>query len=201
MLEPFAAMCPRCGRPYASPPNHLCGHCISHPPPFGRARACTTYSRSTPEAPLARALHALKYGRDISYAKPLAQIMVGRSPADRTYDTIVPVPLHVDRLRWRGFNQAALLARPLARHWRLRLEYRALRRTRATPPQVGLGEAARRRNIADAFEIPPDWSGRGKRILLVDDVYTTGATLEECSRLLLDSGASQVDALVLARAR
>lgn len=120
--------------------------------------------------------------------------------AARGYDAIVPVPLHIARLRWRGFNQAVLLARPLARSWRIPLEPLALRRSRPTAPQVGLGEVERRRNIAGAFEIRDAAAIRGRRVLLVDDVFTTGATVEECSRVLLKGGALAVDVAVLARA-
>ncbi len=117
------------------------------------------------------------------------------------YDAIVPVPLHVARLRWRGFNQAALLARPLARRCRLPMETLALRRIRPTTPQVGLGQVERRRNIAGAFAIRRRSSIVGRRILLIDDVYTTGATVEECARVLLEGGARLADVAVLARAR
>jgi ComF family protein len=149
---------------------------------------------------LSRAIHRFKYGRDVSHARPLADLMTAVLRNVSGYDAIVPVPLHLARLRWRGFNQAVLLARPIARFWRIPLEALALRRSRPTAPQVGLGEAERRRNIAGAFEIRDSAAIRRRRILLIDDVYTTGATVEECSRIVLEGGALAVDVAVVARA-
>jgi len=117
-----------------------------------------------------------------------------------THDLLVPVPLHLRRLRWRGFNQALLLTRPLAQRCGARLDPFVLARTRPTSPQVGLDEAARRRNIAGAFAVRDPAVVRRRSVLLIDDVYTTGATVEECARVLRRAGASRVDVLVLARA-
>ncbi|MFL7794769.1 MAG: ComF family protein [Anaerolineae bacterium] len=115
-------------------------------------------------------------------------------------DVIVPVPLHADRLRERGYNQAALLARELARQADLAIDEQVLVRKRATAPQVKLDANQRKENMRDAFCCPDD-SLAGKRILLIDDVCTTGATLEACAAALLESGAHSVQALTLARAR
>jgi ComF family protein len=116
------------------------------------------------------------------------------------YDAIVPVPLHLSRLRWRGFNQAVVLAKPLAAQRACPIRPMALERLRPTPPQVGLGGDERRRNVANAFRIRPGWSPTGTRVLLVDDIYTTGATVEECAKVLRRGGARAVDIAVLARA-
>ncbi len=195
------AMCLRCGQPFHTPPDHSCQRCLATPPQFDLARSCSTYDRAYPDDPLARSLHRLKYNRDISFARPLAHLLAQRLPLADRHDAIVPVPLHIDRLRWRGFNQAVVLARPLAEKRNTPLIVDALRRVRATQSQVGLGEAERRRNIAGAFRLSNTWSPNELRVLLIDDVYTTGATVNECARVLRKAGASAVDVGVLARAR
>jgi ComF family protein len=146
-------------------------------------------------------LQQYKYQRDVWLARPLGALVAARAPFDPDdYDVIMPVPLHVQRLRWRGFNQAQLLARPLARAVRLPLDPHALHRVRPTRPQVDLDETQRRHNVAGAFRVARTDRVAGRRILLVDDVFTTGATVNECSRVLLRAHAKQVDVLVLARA-
>ena len=192
--------CPSCGRALRSGGDHPCQRCIERPPPFTNVWACATYSRGDRDAPLARAIRRLKYDRDVSYARPLAQMMANVLGEHCDHDAIVPVPLHIDRLRWRGFNQAVVIARQLARRHRLPVEAMTLCRLRPTPPQVGLDEAERRRNIAGAFAMRQGCNVTGKKILLVDDVYTTGATVEECARVLMRGSARQVDVAVLARA-
>lgn len=166
------------------------------------ARACATYVASAPaSAPLKRALQRYKYVPDVSLAPALGRLLLVHCPlTPASYDVLVPVPLHIRRLRWRGFNQAQLLARHVARQNRLPLDPFALERTRATDPQVELDDDARRRNVNGAFVVPDAARVRGRRVLLVDDVYTTGATANECSRTLLRAGARHVDVLVLARA-
>jgi ComF family protein len=151
------------------------------------------------ESPLKSALKRFKYDRDVSLAPVLGSLLVDHAPlvAD-DYDVLVPVPLHDGRLRWRGFNQALLLARALGK--RSRVDPFALRRKRATTSQVGLSEAERGRNVRDAFVVDCPERVSGLSVLLVDDVYTTGATAESCAATLLDAGVSRVDVLVLARA-
>jgi len=195
-----AGKCVRCGRAFASGGERQCSDCIDHPPAFERLWACSTYSRNRPDAPLARAIRRLKYDRDVSFAKPLAALLIERFRGDFTYDAIVPVPLHLSRLRWRGFNQAVVLGKPLSAHRVCPMHALALERVRPTPPQVGLGGEARRRNMANAFRVRPEWRLSGKRILLVDDIYTTGATVDECAKVLRRAGASAVGVAVLARA-
>ncbi len=116
------------------------------------------------------------------------------------HDLVIPVPLHRDRLRWRGFNHAYFLAAPLARRLFLPLAATALCRKRATQPQVSLPERARLDNVRGAFGVPDYRRVAGRRILLVDDVYTTGATAAACAAALDRAGASVVDVLTLARA-
>jgi ComF family protein len=116
------------------------------------------------------------------------------------YSLIVPVPLHPRRLRQRGFNQSVILAREIVKRCGIAMDFRALRRIVDTESQAGLKKEERRSNIRRAFSIPDPERVRGRRILLVDDVYTTGSTLGECARILLKGGAEAVGALTLARA-
>lgn len=189
-------LCPRCGRlfPVRQGPDHLCGPCQTEPPPFAAARAAVIYRE---DGPSGQAIKRLKYHRDLQYLPVLTGWL--REPACLELaagaDVIVPVPLHVRRLRERGFNQALLLARSLGgvllRH--------TLIRTRHTKPQTGLNPRDRRDNVRQAFAVarPPDV--KGKVALLVDDVYTTGATVRECARVLLAAGAREVRVLTVAR--
>jgi ComF family protein len=148
---------------------------------------------------LATALHRYKYGRDVTLAPILARLLTRGCPHRPEYDLLIPVPLHVSRLRWRGFNQSLLLTKELARSWEMPLDPFVLRRCRSTPPQVGLDERARRRNVRGAFTVVDRTSIKGRSVLLVDDVFTTGATVNECAATLRRAGARCVDVLVLAR--
>ena len=132
-------------------------------------------------------------------AKPLGRLMISALPQGVDADMIIPVPLHPTRLRAREFNQSLLLADQLSRHLARPVSATNLVRIAATDPQTTLSRQERLRNLRNAFEIrrPPDLSG--KRILLVDDVFTTGATLNECAKSLRNAGAGPVFALTLAR--
>lgn len=199
---PRSPLCPSCGLPFRTRlgADHPCGRCLRRRPAFRRARACALYvSSAAEESPLAKALHLFKYGRDVTVGADLSHLLVARCPHPPEYDLLVPVPLHPARLRWRGFNQSLLLARPLGRSWGVEVDPLVLRRARSTPPQVGLDESARRKNVRGAFRVAVPGSIRGRSILLVDDVLTTGATANECALTLRRSGARRVDVLVLAR--
>jgi ComF family protein len=115
-------------------------------------------------------------------------------------DLIIPVPLHPKRLRWRGFNQSVLLARQISHAYKIPMDPFVLRRDHETAPQTQLAEDERRKNVRGAFTLNPDRSVDGKNILLVDDVYTSGATVNECSRILKRNGSKQVFVVTLARA-
>jgi len=168
---------------------------------FGKARACVIYDAKSGKHPFNAVLHRYKYARDVSLAVPLSRLLTERAPLDpAAYDLIVPVPLHIDRLRWRGFNQAQLLAAPLARRAGVPIDAFVLERVRATQPQVELNNVERRRNVVRAFRVAEPERVRRRRILLVDDVYTTGATAHECAKALMRAGGHSVDVLVLARA-
>jgi ComF family protein len=132
-------------------------------------------------------------------AGTLSRLVNRALPLDDRYDVIVPVPLHWHR-RWsRGFNQAELLAHEVSRHRRIPV-LKALRRSKATLNQAGLTSAGRRRNMAAAFQPCDGMDIRGKRILLIDDVFTTGATASACARALKKAGAGNVTLLTIARA-
>ena len=145
------------------------------------------------------AIVRLKYAGRFDLASRLAPLMARAiAPLASALDVVVPVPLHPARLAERGFDQAALLAGPVARALRLPLATRALERTRATPRQASLDRAARASNVASAFRCRTPRAIEGRRVLLVDDVRTTGATLAACLEALRTSGAVEVDTLVLA---
>jgi ComF family protein len=193
------AVCDRCGAPLGAEVSEgaVCAVCIARPPRWDRARAAFVY-----EAASRRLVLDLKRSgrRDglVTFAGWMAQAGA-RLLAEA--DLIVPVPLHYARLATRGFNQSAWLASALSRRSGVPLAVDALKRTRRTPTQGGLSARARRRNVAGAFAVRPSRAGlvHGKRIVLIDDVLTTGATLSACTRALKRAGARQVDVLVLAR--
>jgi len=199
-----APLCARCGVPFATrgASDHLCGHCLVQAPPFGCARACAMYdARQSSHDPVKSVLQRYKYSRNVGLARPLGQLLIERCPFPLiNYDVIIPVPLHLNRLRWRGFNQANLLAAILGRDAGLPVDPFSMERTRPTLPQVELTEPERRRNVAHAFRITRPHRVRGQRVLLLDDVYTTGATVTECARVLHEADAASIDVLVLARA-
>jgi len=154
------------------------------------------------DEPVARLLQRLKYGADRTVLPALAEIVAGRDLADcAAADMIIPVPLHISRLRRRGLNQSLLLARLFFPERRQAIHCDFLIRHRPTPPQTGLSGDARRRNLQGAFSLTSA-SGAiaGRHVLLIDDVRTTGSTLAECRRVLLSGGAARVSCLTLARA-
>lgn len=198
-------LCRHCGRPFpdASGDDHLCGACLARPPRFARARSWACYPREeNTDQPLRQVIQSFKYGRKVSLGKPLGRLMARGSRdfvAESRIDLILPVPLHPRRLRWRGFNQALLLARQVSRLHAIPLDPFILYRTRETPPQTQLAEDERRANMRGAFSLYPGKSIAKKNLLLVDDVYTSGATVNECSRTLRQAGAKQVFVLTFAR--
>jgi ComF family protein len=195
------AVCAACGLPMAGPPTAglVCDGCRHAPPAWGEGRAAALY-----DGPIRRAVLALKHGDRLDIATAAAPwlLRAGRPLVARA-DLIAPVPLHWTRLAWRRFNQSAELARALCR-LAARPEALApdlLRRIRRTPSQEGRSRAARHANMAGAVAVSRRWATRieGRRVLLVDDVMTTGATLSACAEALRAAGAAGVDVLVLAR--
>jgi len=198
-------LCNCCGRPFldTSGDDHLCGNCIARRPHFTRARAWACYPGDPgDEHPLREILQRFKYGRKVALGKPLGRLMAIECREffdDSDVDVVIPVPLHPRRLRWRGFNQSVVLAREIGKQWHLPVDPFALARARETPPQTKLNEEERRINMRRAFSVSADESVEGKAVLLIDDVYTSGATVNECSRALKRGGAKEVFVLTLAR--
>lgn len=191
--------CPRCALPYPTEAgsDHLCEGCSRQEPPFAWTVAAGVY-----EEQLRLIIHRFKYRRSLVLDRPLAGLMEGALASHLVEfrpDLLVPVPLHVTRLRQRGFNQALLVARILGRRLQLPVASRLLRREGQTPAQQGLSAAERARNLKGVFAV----AGRleGQKVLLVDDVMTTAATAREAAQTLLAAGAGAVAVAVLARAR
>jgi len=191
--------CTICGNPFLSPEteNHPCGACLKKERYFTEARAVGYY-----EGSLQGAIHRWKYEGKAHLTTLLGQWMaegLNRYWARSRFNLLIPVPLHVERLRERGFNQALLLVKEIS--WRTGIPYgkRILRKGRSTSPQVSLSGPEREKEVKGAFSVIEGEKVEAKSILLVDDVYTTGATASECSRVLLTAGAERVDVLTLAR--
>jgi ComF family protein len=149
--------------------------------------------------PLQDAICALKYRKVFALAKPLAALTIRALPEELDADLIVPVPLHPSRLRTREFNQSALIADRVGKHLRRPVSMANLIRTIATEPQTFLTRSERLRNLRRAFMVRKPELLAERRILLVDDVFTTGTTLNECAKVLRSAGAASVSALTLAR--
>ncbi len=181
--------CPQCGE--LTTFSERCGACLNKPPHFDRTFALFRY-----EFPVDRMIHAFKYGHQLAVGHWLGQLLAERIAPG--VDLIIPLPLHTERLRERGFNQAMEMAREIEKKAKIPVDRNSLLRTRPTPPQAGLDHKERRKNVRGAFECRSDLSGR--HILLVDDVMTTGATLDECARILKLHGATEVSVAVAARA-
>jgi ComF family protein len=193
-------LCPRCGIPYpvTEGEDHLCGECLATTRPYAISRAVGRY-----EGTLLTAIHLFKYQGKIGIGKLLGRIMAdfaGTQWDMRVFSAIMPVPLHRKRLRERGFNQAVILAREVAKRFSLPLDFMTLRRKVFTAPQVGLGKEDRSANVRGAFLVRKPQKVAGRRILLVDDVTTTGSTLRECASALMHEEAEAVAVLTLARA-
>ena len=194
LRSPF---CRCCGEKVAGGTDrrHLCGRCLSQPPPYLRARACIRYDQ-----PVSGLLHRLKYGGDTSVLPGLEYIIRNADSLDIPQpDLVVPVPLHPQRLKERGLNQAVLLARLFFPERLRQIRPDVLVRLRNTPAQTSLDGPARRKNLRGAFAVAEKALVQGRTVCLVDDVYTTGTTVSECSRPLLRAGAREVVVLTLAR--
>lgn len=185
--------CARCALPLPTSAA-LCGQCQRRPPPWDAAWAPFRYGW-----PLDRLESRYKFGRDLAAGRTLARLWQDEARSIDLPQLIVPVPLHRQRLRQRGYNQALELARPLARHFGVPLRHDALLRQRATAAQTELDAVARRRNVRGAFAVRPGVA-LPAHVAVLDDVFTTGATLGECVRTLKRAGAQRVDVWALARA-
>lgn len=185
-----ALCCPACALP--TPDGATCGHCLSQPPLFARTAAVFSYG-----FPLDKLIHAMKYGERLPLAQALGKKLAQHAGRGSLPDCIIPMPLHPAKLRTRGFNQSLLLAATVARELGIELLPHACRRIRDTPPQSSLPWKERKRNVRGAFECDVDLSGR--RVALVDDVLTTGASMEALAEAVLKRGATEVSVWVVAR--
>ena len=204
----ISPLCRVCGMPFKSREgdDHVCGECLQNPKNFRLARAAAVYT------PLTLALvHGFKYNGKIQLADPLGAMLAdafSRFWDIGDIDLVLPVPLHRKRFRGRGFNQAYLLAKAFVRQLNgtgsvsttTTVEKGALFRTRCTASQTGLKRKGRLDNIKNAFRVKNTAVIIDRHILLIDDIYTTGATVNECAKVLRGSGASRVDVLTVARA-
>ncbi len=189
--------CDICGYPFEYQMDHhtICGACIQQPPPYSRARAVFRYNHVSKQL-----VTSLKYHDKTHIVPYVAEWMVraGQDILDEA-DYIIPVPLHRRRLWARRYNQAALLSKHVSRKTTVPVFYNALQRMRYTPPQAGLNYKQRMKNVQGAFQVEAKCRFRikNKRIILIDDVLTTGATVKACARALLKAGAQRVDVLTL----
>jgi ComF family protein len=192
-------LCDGCGTPFEYAHGDRCAACQARPRAFARARAACVYDEASRELIL-----QFKHADRLDLARLFAG-WIGRAAPEliAEADAIAPIPLHPLRLLSRRYNQAAEIARPLARRHGKAYLPGALIRTRRTETQAGKSAGGRRRNVAGVFAAPEAMRRRieGKRILLIDDVLTTGATAEACARALIKGGAAAVDLAVIARVR
>jgi competence protein ComFC len=187
------AICPICGNPQSE--EKICPRCLDSRPYFTSLRSHTVYS-----GPIKEAIHRLKYRRDLGMGEVLSRPMItSLEKLNWSLDVITSVPLGLVRFKERGYNQATLLARPIALCLEIPFSTRALVRKRETRTQVGLNVSERHDNMVDAFRADGNIV-YGKNLLVVDDVATSGATLNACAKALLDAGADKVYCFSLARA-
>jgi ComF family protein len=185
-----APSCPQCALP--TPGGEVCGACLKHPPTFDRTLAVFAYA-----FPLDTLVKQCKYAHATSLTAFFAEQMALRAAADDKLDFLLPMPLHPARLAQRGFNQAAETARRLSPRVGIPCLPTACQRVRDTPSQAGLDLKARQRNLRGAFTCSLDLTG--KRVALIDDVMTTGSSLNELARVVRKAGAVEIQAWVLAR--
>ena len=183
--------CKRCSSPFSSEYSDICAECLNMPPAFSRAISFGLYADM-----LATAINIYKFHGIKRLHKPLGRFLLEFDLAGA--DAIISVPLSIRSLRERGFNQSLLLAKFVSDNLKIPLMLDGLIKNRETPPQIGLSAKERISNLKGAFKAVRDFSGM--RLLLIDDVMTTGATVKECSKQLLKAGAEDVVVLTLARA-
>lgn len=186
--------CERCAIPLEATEQGTCLACEAAPPLIAASRAVTRYDDLTRSLVL-----RLKYGRRVGLVRYMGGAMARRVGELERGTLIAPVPLHRGRLWKRGFNQAGLLAREVGRLGRADVAVDLLQRTRATPPMGKLTPVQRQKSVRGAFRVNPRHDVLGRTILLVDDVRTSGATLEACAKALLAAGAGRVEAILWAR--
>ena len=191
-------LCTCCGRPFhkATGGDRLCGLCLTGHYHFDLARALVRY-----QPPITTIISSFKYHGQTTSLKSfqaIQQQLPGLTQLNQP-DLIIPVPLHLKRLQQRGFNQALLLARAFYQNQHQLIDFRVLERHRYTEPQTGLSGKVRRKNLKNAFRVKDEEIVKGKRVVLVDDVFTTGTTVNECAKVLKKAGAKEVLVLTMAR--
>jgi len=189
-----AAKCPQCG---LLSDGHICGHCLQSAPSFDATHALFSY-----DYPLDRLLQNYKYKESLHLADTFAALFINNllDPAPNIHaqtDLIIPMPMHRERLKQRGFNQALEIARLISKNRNIKLDFTSCLRTRLTPPQASLPLKERIKNIKGVFQC--DKNLQGLNIALVDDVMTTGASLNELAKTLKQAGAAHVECWVIAR--
>jgi ComF family protein len=185
--------CLRCGETLSNPAPE-CGRCQRHPPAFDSTTAIFRY-----EEPIRHLLHALKFSAQFSCARLLGTLMAERLAADREKPRrLIPVPLHASRYRQRGFNQSTEIARTISRRLNIPLALRCCARVRSTPPQTELTAKRRQNNLKDAFQVLR--APGADHVAIVDDIITTGATVNELARVLRTAGVRRIDVWACARA-
>ena len=200
MMPPIVSpLCTVCGIPFTGAGHdHVCGSCSISSFRFDAARAAFAYEGASRDL-----IHSFKYRNKTHLRRPLALLTIERLAEFidlRQPDLIMPVPLHRKKLSSRGFNQAVLIGEIFSQRLRIPLDRRNLSRVRWTEPQVNLAADERRTNVKGAFAIKEPGLVNGRRVLLVDDVLTTGSTADECARVLKSAGAAAVTVVTVARA-
>jgi ComF family protein len=198
-IEFIQARCDICGESFAAGNiEHVCGDCALDRPSFEKARAWVKF-----RDPVTSIVHRFKYQHGFYFADWMVTGMIEvfrREYGEEKFDVMIPVPLHWMRLLTRGYNQALILARPLSRKLKIPIAPGALARRVNNPPQVGLSRAKRIENLKKVFAVKNPKQIKGKNILLVDDVITTGATVSEAAKVLVKAGAETVSVLAFGRA-
>lgn len=192
-----ASSCPQCG---LTSSGMVCGSCISSPPDFDATHSVFLY-----HYPIDKMMQRYKYGNMLNISHTFGQLLAEKSPLrtlnTSSVDLIIPMPMHPTRLRERGFNQALEIAKILTKNCKEKLDYKGVERQTLTPPQASLPLKERVKNIKGAFKVNTETIDKlaGKRIAIVDDVMTTGASLNELAKTLKKAGASHVECWVIAR--
>ena len=184
-------LCRKCGTPLVSDDSIICGECLKQDPAFEFARSFGIYNDT-----LRKGINLLKYHGKKRLSRPLSALLIKAGLPDA--DTVIPVPLHHKRLRKREFNQSALISKYIAEELKSELTLDCLVKVRDTLPQVGLKYKARVKNIKGAFKVSNRELIKDRKIILVDDVVTTGATIRECSNTLKKAGAGGIYVISLA---
>ncbi len=191
----LTSVCQRCSLPLPEGAPSLCGKCLRNPPPYRRCYCTFTY-----QYPIDRLILEFKENRKLLIGKLLATLMIDSLPLDHAVpDLIIPVPLHKAALRQRGFNQSMEIAEVLSDQWRVPIDNRGCRRILRTQAQKSLPLKQRQQNVRGAFSA--DRSYRGLRVAIVDDVITTGSTVNELARLITERGAAAIHVFCIARTK